>query len=173
MIEPFDFIPRRLTETYWLAAQWSDDPSTQNGAILCGKKGLMLSTGVNTLPRGVKVTADRTIAPIKYSYMEHAERNAIYAAARAGKSVENTTLYAAWAACTDCARAIIQSGVKVVIRHQSPFAPEVTEEWAESIRIADEMMSEAGVILSSYKHPLPKAPNVLRHGKVWSPSRSE
>ena len=159
-----------LTQAYLIARHESDDPSTQNGAVLLDAHGLTLGEAANTFPKGVVLDPSRLSGPIKYSYMEHAERNAIYEAARNGRMIEGGTLYAAWAACTDCARAIIQSGVATLVRHQPAWAPDASEEWAESIDIADRMMSEAGIKIITYSEALPDAPDVMRHGKIWSPS---
>lgn len=48
-------------------------------------------------------------------WFEHAERNAIYNAARMGISLNNTTAYVSWFPCTDCARALVQSGIKRIV----------------------------------------------------------
>jgi dCMP deaminase len=161
-----------LTRAYLLARDESDDPHTQNAAILINRHNLVIGAGANTFPAGVILDSTRTAGPIKYSYMEHAERNAIYEAAKAGRRIEGGTLYVAWAACTDCARAIIQSGITSLVRHQPAWAPEASETWAESISIADRMMSEAGIEILTYTDPLPDAPDVMRHGRVWSPSQA-
>lgn len=159
-----------LTRAYLIAADESDDPHTQNGAILINQHGLVLGEAANAFPDGVILDSTRMAGPIKYSYMEHAERNAIYQAAKVGRRIKGSTLYAAWAACTDCARAIIQSGVATLVRHHPEWMPSPSEEWVESISIADQMMSEAGIEIITYSEALPDAPDVMRHGKIWSPS---
>lgn len=83
----------------------------------------------------------------KYSYVEHAERNAIYQAAKLGRALLSTTMYAPYASCSDCARGIIQSGIKTLVRY--PF--EVPERWFESTRFGDLMLQESGIQIIELK----------------------
>ena len=87
-----------------LAEAWgSPDPSTQTGAIIVDAGGRVVSGGCNDFPEGVAAKPERLERPLKYSFMEHAERNAIYSA---GEIVDTDVMYALWAACDDCARAV-------------------------------------------------------------------
>lgn len=131
-----------LREACKIAATESGDPHTQNGAILRAKNGAVVSAA-NQLPP-IITTEERLVRPAKYLYMEHAERNAIYSAARHGIATKDATLYCPWFACADCARAIILAGVTKVIGHAKPrdLTP---ERWRKSIASADEMLNEAGV----------------------------
>lgn len=124
-------------------AMLSPDPSTQNGAILV-KDGDIVAAGINTFPIGVKQYPSRLERPIKYSYVEHAERNALYDAAACGVMTAGLTMYCPWFACTDCCRAIIQCGIIRVVGHKLP-AHEDNPRWKESIAVALEMFDEAGV----------------------------
>lgn len=131
-----------LKEACRCAAELSTDPQTQNGAVLMTVMGELV-LAANTFP-AITTKAERLVRPLKYSYIEHAERNVIYSAARRGISTDHATLYCPWFACTDCARAIIQAGIKRVVGHQTPrdLSP---ERWHESMRIADEMLAEADI----------------------------
>jgi len=82
--------------------------------------------------------------PLKYSYVEHAERAAVYEAAKTGRETRGATLYVCWYACADCARAVIMAGVKEVVGHDHPLHAS-RQDWAESVRLGREMLSEAGV----------------------------
>jgi dCMP deaminase len=157
-----------LTLCYAHARANSKDPNTQNGALIINDEGTILSVGVNTMPKGVQPTEARLTTPAKYAYMEHAERNAIYFAARKGVRIEGSTMVAAWAACADCARAIIISGIKRLIRHTPAHMP-VHNAWVESIDIGNEMLQEAGVEVLDRISPLPKAPAITRSGELWQP----
>ena len=76
----------------------------------------------------------------------HAENSAIFNAARNGKSTRETTLYCPFYACSECAKAIIQSGVIKVVGHAQLMALAGSHTtWVESIVNAWEMMAEAGV----------------------------
>ena len=132
-----------------LVSSWSRDPSTKVGAVIVDEENNVRSVGYNGFPRNVDDNRedrwnDRTV---KYKFAEHAERNAIYAAARHGTSIERCKMYLGWFPCADCARAIIQVGIKHVIidgRKYDGSDPR-DERWAEDFRIAKEMFEEAEV----------------------------
>ena len=132
-----------------LVSTWSRDPSTKVGAVIVDKQNNVRSVGYNGFPRNVDDNKmerweDR---PTKYKFVEHAERNAIYAAARHGTPIEGCKMYLGWYPCADCARAIIQVGIKRVIIDGRKYdgTSERDERWAEDFRIAKEMFTEAEV----------------------------
>lgn len=157
-------------------SEWSSDPSTKVGAVVVGNNNEILATGYNGFPRGVKEALsdvefsrlmekvpieDAPLAlgiqqrllkryerPSKYLYTEHAERNAIYNAARVGARLEGATLYMNYypLPCADCARAIIQSGIKRIVGPNIPF-PGVGQQWKDHMSEAEIMLKEAGVEL--------------------------
>ncbi len=133
-----------LVQAYKQAFLKSTDPSSQNGAILV-KNNEIIGRGANHFPRNVKNLKERWERPLKYSYVEHAERNAIFDAARRGNSTEGAILYCPWFACTDCGRAIIQTGIKRCVGHSVDDKCSNSERWKESIIIALQMFDEAGV----------------------------
>lgn len=94
----------------------SKDNSTKIGAVIAGRGNAVLSTGYNSFPRGIVDTIDeRQERPEKYFWFEHAERNAIYNAARTGVSLVNASIYiTSGVPCCDCARGIISSGITKV-----------------------------------------------------------
>lgn len=133
----------------------SPDLSTQNGAILVGQQGNIIGYGCNRPPDGVGFRPDR---PEKYAFTEHAERNAIFHAATYGYATQGSTLYALWAACADCGRAIIQAGITRVVT--MAFYPEqqnedVNSRWADTIGDTGTMFDEAGVELEFWTPPSP------------------
>lgn len=140
-----------LRYAYRVAAEQSTDPSTQNGAVLVNfnhtpssPNGLILWSAANHFPYKVAETPERWQRPLKYSYVEHAERNVIYGAARNGIRTEGLTLYVPWYACADCARAIIQAGIGEVVGHKAIF-DRTMDRWKDSIAVALGMLDEAGV----------------------------
>jgi len=127
-------------------AQLSKDESTKVGALIVGPSGEIRSSGWNGAPRGRCADEDyRKKRPIKYKYFEHAERNAIYNAARVGTPLEGCTMITTHYPCVDCCRGIIQSGIKHVIV-PAPDS-EFYARWAEDIVIADKLFAECGVTL--------------------------
>ncbi len=107
-----------------LVSEKSKDPSTKVGCVLVGEGNIVLSMGFNGFPRGVNEhDASRWERPGKYNWVEHAERNAVFNAARHGIKLLDARAYLNWGGCpcSDCARALIQAGVKEIIGPDIPF----------------------------------------------------
>ena len=126
-------------------ASWSKDPSTQVGAVTVGAKKEVLSQGFNGFPRGIKDTDERyNHRETKYKFVVHAEMNAIYNATYSGTSLDGATLYIyGLPICSECAKGIIQVGIKKVVIEKS----KELDNWNESLQLSQEMFSEAGVEL--------------------------
>ena len=141
----------------FLAASKSKDPSSKVGCVLV-KDNVVLSMGYNGFARGIREDlASRWERPQKYSWVEHAERNACYNAARLGVQLIGCTAYLNWdpdCVCVDCGKALIQVGVKEIIGPNRPFAtrPSATVANAADFNfsICKEMMSEAGIVFKRY-----------------------
>jgi len=130
-------------------ANWSKDPSRQIGAIIVDDDHRILGTGYNGFPSGIKDLPERLDdREIKYKYVVHAELNALLNCLKSGISVRNSTIYVAGLPpCTECAKAIIQSGVKRVV---SLIPDKMPENWAESCRHTDSMFEEVGLQSEQY-----------------------
>lgn len=129
-----------------LADSFSKDASTKVGAIFLAPESLqILSMGYNGMPRGFDETKpERWERPQKYLYVEHAERNAIYNACRHGTPLENSIAVVTMFPCSDCMRALIQSGVKQIIT----LRPDLTcLRWGTHFKASMEMCTECGVEL--------------------------
>ena len=144
----------------------SPDPSTQNAALLYGKDDQLLVSAVNAFPNGVVMSDERWTRPSKYFYVEHAERNAIYQAAKLGIPTRGTTMVAVWAACHDCARAIIQAGITTVVRYEVPDNP---RHWQESNEVGELLLLEAGVKVITLKtiYGEDEVPPLLLNEEFW------
>jgi dCMP deaminase len=126
-------------------SSWSKDASTKVGAVIVDSDKRILSIGYNGFPAGVDDDVEtRHERPIKYMFTEHAERNAIFTASRIGVSLVDSTLYCNYFPCPDCARAIIQSGIKNVI-YQKMFVNSNNQEAKDNLQWSVEMLKEAGV----------------------------
>ena len=80
----------------------SKDPNTQIGSVIVGPNHEIRSTGYNSFPRGIRDDVpERLVRPAKYLWIEHAERNAICNAARAGTATEDCTIYVEIMPCMD------------------------------------------------------------------------
>ncbi len=126
-------------------ATWSKDPSTQVGAVTVGKKKEVLSQGFNGFPRGINDTVERyNHRETKYKFVVHAEMNAIYNATYSGTSLDGATLDGfGLPICSECAKGIIQVGIKKVIIEKS----KELDNWNASVQLSKEMFNEAGVEL--------------------------
>jgi len=132
-------------------AKKSKDPSTKVGSIIVGPIHEIRSTGYNGFPRGVHDTESRLKdREMKYRLTIHAELNAILSAARNGVSLEDCILYTQWYPCHECAKAIIQAGIKHVIISGSFLDVRGTSGWEESFKTAKEMFNEAKVGVKIY-----------------------
>lgn len=141
----------RWLKMAYAAATNSRDPSTQIGAMLVNSEEPEDSKchvlAANNFPFGINdKLADRWERPLKYSYVEHAERNVIFAAARRGVQTMALTMYATWAACAECSRAIIQAGIYEVVCHTTQ-AYEQSERWKESVKLGRALLAEGNVPL--------------------------
>ena len=133
---------RLLMDMVNQVASESRDRSTKVGCVIVDSDNQILSTGFNGFAAGVDTSIDERYArPLKYKWTEHAERNAIYRAAKEGVSLTGSTMYLSCLPCCDCARAIIQSGIVSLKVASLDLIP----NWEDDQRIALTMLSEAGV----------------------------
>lgn len=124
-----------------VVAARSPDPNTQVGCVITTPNNILLSTGYNGFPRGVQDFPHRFLRPAKYDFFEHAERNAIYNAARQGVKLDGCIVYLPGMPCKDCARALIQVGCTAVY----PRSSKVPQRWFDSCVVALSMLEEAEV----------------------------
>lgn len=124
---------------------WSKDPSTQVGAVTVGNKKEVLSQGFNGFPRNINDIDERyNNRETKYKFVVHAEMNAIYNATYSGISLDGATLYVyGLPICSECAKGIIQVGIKKVVVEQS----KKLNHWNNSVKLSKIMFDEAGVKL--------------------------
>ena len=130
-----------------LAAQRSKDPSTQVGACIVDNDHKIVSIGYNGMPRG---TCDDNMPwehgeglDSKYLYVCHAEFNAILNT-RDGSQLKGCRVYVTLFPCNECAKAIIQTGIKEIVY--------LSDKYADSIetRASKKMLTLAGVKLVPY-----------------------
>jgi Deoxycytidylate deaminase len=128
----------------------SKDPNTQIGCVIAGPAHEIRSTGYNSLPRGIRDDVpERLERPTKYLWIEHAERNAIYNAARCGTPLEGCTLYVEIMPCMDCARAVVQAGIRQVVVSGARMSQYTSDYYDEHFRNVEVLFQEAGVNVRS------------------------
>ena len=126
-----------------LSALRSKDPNTQVGACIVDEDNKVVSIGYNGMPRGcddAKMPWERQggFLTTKYAYVVHAELNAILNSPR---SVKGCTLYVSLFPCNECAKAIIQSGIKKIIYESDKY------DGTEGNIASKRMLNEAGIKL--------------------------
>ena len=124
-----------------LSAMRSKDPSTQVGACIVSGDNRILSIGYNGAPNGFnddkfpwEREGDRL--ETKYPYVCHAEMNAVLNFRGTKKDLEKAKIYVDLFPCNECAKIIIQSGIKEVIYLSDKYAD--TEENVASRKLLDE-----------------------------------
>jgi len=146
-----------MTTTRWdyrflamaeMISTWSKDPSTKCGAVIIDTQKRIISMGFNGFPAGTddseELYYDRER---KYRRVLHAEKNALLFARQ---NLTGYTIYV-WPmpSCSQCAAAIIQSGICRVVTIVPNREPE--GRWSDDIVETRQMFSEAGVVLNQYK----------------------
>nr|WP_083794887.1 deaminase [Bradyrhizobium sp. ORS 278] len=155
------------------AATQSKDRSRKIGCVIVDRNDVLVQMGWKGFPRRVNENVEAChVRPLKNKWTEHAERNAIYKAAARGVSTLGCTIYLSWFPCSDCARAIIQSGIERLICVASePDDP----QWSEDIRFILMARSDRKRVL----WPMPTHARVPASGnlslfgdmKPWRPAR--
>ena len=125
-----------------LAAMRSKDPGTQVGACIVDNENHILSTGYNGFPRGCSDDEfpwerEGEYCETKYPFVVHAELNAILNAH--GKNLVDSKIYVSLFPCNECAKAIIQSGIREIFYLSDKYAE------ADSTKASKKMLTAAGV----------------------------
>jgi dCMP deaminase len=123
---------------------WSKDPSRKIGVVAVDENHRVLSQGYNGFPRGIDDNPVRyENRNIKYKYIVHGEMNCIYNATYNGVSLHGATLYVyGLPVCNECAKGIIQTGIKKVIMKKHDDVP---EKWSDSWKDTKRIFDEAGI----------------------------
>ena len=129
-----------------LSAQRSKDPNTQVGAVIVNNQNRVVGIGYNGFPYG----CDDDVFPwardgksndTKYPYVVHAELNAIL---NSNQSCKGCTIYVSLFPCNECAKAIIQSGIKEVIYDSNKYRD------TPAVQASMRMFDAAGVRYHQY-----------------------
>jgi len=101
---------QRFFDLALLVSSWSKDPNTKVGAVIVNDLKQVLSLGYNGFPRGVRDEDARYIdRTCKHAFVVHAERNALD---NAFTDVRGSYMYVTHFPCNDCAKGIVQKGIK-------------------------------------------------------------
>lgn len=132
-----------------LSGMRSKDPSTQVGACIVSQDNKILSMGYNGLPLGCsddEFPWDREgeFGETKYPYVTHSELNAILN--YRGGSLEGTKLYVTLFPCNECAKAIIQAGIRTLVYDSDKY------DGTPANLASKKMFDAAGVKYVKYEH---------------------
>ena len=131
-----------------LSAERSKDPSTQGGACIVNKDNKIVSVGYNGAPTGydddkdMNWERDGDFLNTKYAYVCHSEINAIL---NSNTDVRNCKLYVTLFPCNECAKVIIQSGIKEIIYLSDKY------DGTEGNIAAKKMFDACGVSYKKYE----------------------
>lgn len=130
-----------------LAAERSKDPNTQVGACIVNKAHKIVSVGYNGMPTGVDDAdmpwgREGDFLDTKYPYVCHAELNAIL---NSIADMHDCTLYVSLFPCNECAKAVIQSGIKEVVYADDKYAD------TDGTKASKTMLKKCGVKITQYK----------------------
>ena len=131
-----------------LSGMRSKDPNTQVGACIVSEDNKILSMGYNGFPIGCSDEEfpwgrDGSMEETKYAYVTHSELNAILN--YRGGSLKGAKLYVSLFPCNECAKAIIQAGIKVVVYGCDKYAN------SPSVKASKRMFDAAGVRYYAYE----------------------
>jgi dCMP deaminase len=124
------------------AAPLSPNRVRQVGAAIAPTDGTAVIASCNTFPKGVRDIEERHLGDGRFVWMEHAERNALYEAARRGVATEGAVLATTFFPCIDCARAIVQSGIAYLCTPEPALDDPV---WGEAFLRSRVIIEEGGV----------------------------
>lgn len=131
-----------------MSAMRSKDPNTQVGACIVSNDNKILSMGYNGFPIGCSDdefpwAREGEEIDIKYMYIAHGELNAILN--YRGGSLDNAKIYVTLFPCNECAKAIIQSGIKTVVYENDKYAD------TAAVLASKRMFKAAGIHFYQYQ----------------------
>jgi dCMP deaminase len=129
-------------------ADRSKDPSTQAGAVIATEDNVIVGVGYNGWPRGISGNSlpwdkEGKYEDTKYAYICHAEENAVY---NANNSTKGCKIYCTLFPCNECAKTIIQNGIKEVIFESDKY------EKTSSVIASKKMFNLVGLKYRQYTH---------------------
>lgn len=159
----------------FLSAQRSKDPNKQVGACIVDQQQVICGIGYNGFPRGCsdsqlpwsKKSQGGDPLNTKYPYVCHAEMNAILN--KNGASVVGAKMYVTMFPCNECAKLLIQAGIKEIIYHEdksqpraetpAPGAFKLDQQYAASKRL----LALAGVTVRQHLFKRPVSLHLTNH----------
>ena len=127
-------------------ASMSKDTTKVGCVILDSETNGILSSGYNGFPRGVNENiVSRWKRPEKYSFVVHAEANAVCQSSNSSASLRNATCVVTMYPCAECTKLLVQAGVRRIVTKQPE--EDLKKRWGESFRYSKLMLQETGVVV--------------------------
>jgi dCMP deaminase len=123
------------------AAGDSPNRVRQVGAVLAAREGTQIAA-CNAFPAGIRDLDERHAGDGRFVWMEHAERRAIFEAARRGVATAGAHITSTFFPCIDCARAIVEAGIVCLDTPAPAFDDPV---WGASFERSQVILREGGV----------------------------
>ncbi len=124
----------------------------KNGAVIVDAKGAIIAEGANRKPASFSWAVNPSLQHVTnddpswiYYLLEHAERDAVGAAFRDGKSPAGGAIYCTLYPCADCARAIVASGIKRVVARTTDQDSSRNEKWRAHFEYSKILFECSGV----------------------------
>lgn len=141
--------PGAKMEAALRAASSSPNRVRRVGAVLVARDGTQIAA-CNTFPAGVRDLEERHAGDGRFVWMEHAERHAIFEAARRGVATAGASLTTTFFPCIDCARAIVDAGIACL---DTPAPAYDDPVWGASFERSQVILSEGGVEIRIVEEP--------------------
>ncbi len=162
-----------LRIAYLIGEKESQDPVTHTGAIIVAQDlATIVGYGANHFPKGFVIPEgledDRDL---RLKAVIHAEPAAIYDAAKHGGGTNNAVMYMPWVPCTGCAKAVVDSGITMLVAHKQLLLMTDEKVWTDpkyEMDFAFKILSDAGVRHCMYDGEIGSVRHLYK-GKVWEP----
>lgn len=154
-----------LTDVWNMASRHSSDPSTQVAAALVSWGGGIVLAGWNEVPPQIANKGYPKCVHTKNFCTEHAERRVLFKAVENRLPTDKLQMYGTWMACAECARAIIQFGIRRVVTFRK-LVHRTPPKWQESTFEGLKMMNDAGIQVVGWDGEIHTESTIRFHGET-------
>lgn len=142
-----------------LSAMRSKDPHRQVGAVIVDRDHRIQSVGYNGFPRGCKdafswarTSEDGDVLHTKYPFVVHAEVNAVLN--KRTVSLEGSTMYVTVFPCNECAKVVVQAGIRTIVVPECVIDPVPGQEERYRFEATRLLFEQANVRVVRWKRTL-------------------
>lgn len=157
-----DVFYKKLLQKCYDKSHHSHHVSSHISAVLVDDEGNEKEWGVNNLPPGVQPLVSRMTGENRHIFLNHAERDVIYKAAKKGIPTNGLIMVMPWLPCIECANACISAGIKTLIVHRS-LIEQAKDSWEAVFLESVQLLKEAEISVIAYDGLVETS--VLLHGE--------